>query len=59
VKSNADTELDLQAVKHAFSLGKSKPVKPSKPESLTEKLMIFGQNLTKELAKESSTFHSS
>jgi hypothetical protein len=27
MKSNADTELDLQAVKHAFSLGKSKPVK--------------------------------
>jgi len=27
LKSNADTELDLQAVKHAFSLGKSKPVK--------------------------------
>ena len=27
MKSNADTELDLEAVKHAFSLGKSKPVK--------------------------------
>ena len=27
MKSNADTVLDLQAVKHAFSLGKSKPVK--------------------------------
>ena len=27
MKSNADTELDLEAVKHAFSLGKNKPVK--------------------------------
>ena len=52
MKSNADTELDLEAVKHAFSLGKNKPVKA---RIVDRKIMIFGLNLT----KESSIFHSS